>query len=241
MKGIIMEALNEIVQDAKSLEATAKSHAASETEEGINLEDTQGLTAAIADTQAKNKAQQDAMQTVSDLTDAQNKTMTRGMALIRKVQSAAKGEYGEENKQVMKEFHIGNQSIMTVKGMMSELKYMKGVAEKRFADLKKAGLKQSDIDNFDTIIAELDDRDSRQENAKKKQKSATQVRDESMDALRKTMKKIRNMAKVIFAEKPETLLEFEPIAIKRSGKKQEPIPATTQKSKAAAAEASVQK
>jgi hypothetical protein len=241
MKGTIMEALNEVVQDAKTLEATAKSHAASETEEGISQEDIQGLTAAIADTQAKNKNQQDAMQTVGDLTDAQNKTMSRGQALIRKVQSAAKGVYDEDNKPVMKEFHIGNQAVASVKDMISELKYTKGVAEKHFADLKKAGLKQSDIDNFDSIMAELDDTDSRQENAKKKQKSATQVRDESLNALRKTMKKIRNKAKVIFAEEPETLLEFEPIVIRKSGKKQEPTPAPAQNSKAAADEASVQK
>jgi hypothetical protein len=192
-------------------------------------DDIQGLTAAIADTTAKNKLQQDAVQTVSDLTDTQNKTMERGLALIRKTQAAAKGAYGEENKQIMKEFHVGSQTITTVKGMMSELKYMKGAAQKRLTDLSGAGFKQSDVDAFDTIGADLDDIDGRQENAKKKQKSATKVRDESMDALRKLMKKIRNKAKVIFEKKPAILVEFEPIPMKHSGKKQEPnTPVKTQ-------------
>jgi hypothetical protein len=85
------------------------------------------------------------------------------------------------------------------------------------------------VDAFDTIAADLDNIDGRQENAKKKQKSATQVRDESMDALRKRMKKIRNKAKVIFQNKPAILTEFESISMKRSGKKQEPAapPITT--------------
>jgi len=100
----------------------------------------------------------------------------------------------------MKEFNVGGQTITTVKSMMSGLKYMKGVAQKRVTDLAGAGLKQADLDAYDTIIADLDDTDSRQENAKKKQKSATYVRDESMDALRKTMKKIRNKAKVILCQ-----------------------------------------
>ena len=190
-----MEELNEVVQDAKSLATAANNHTASATEEGINPDDIQGLTAAIADTTTKNKLQQDAVQAVSDLTDAQKKTMERATALIRKTQAAAKGTYGEENKQIMKEFHIGSQTITTVKSMMSELKYMKGVAQKRLTDLTGAGLKQTDVDAFDTIGADLDDIDGRQENAKKKQKGATQVRDESMDALRKLMKKIRNKAK----------------------------------------------
>ena len=216
-----MEQLNEVVQDAKSLAAAAKNHAASAAEEGISTDDIQMLTAAIADTTAKNKLQQDAVQALSSLTDAQRKTMERATALIRKTQAAAKAAYGEENKPVMKEFNVGGQTITTVKGMMSGLKYMKGVAQKRVTDLAGAGLKQADLDAYDTIIADLDDTDSRQENAKKKQKSATYVRDESMDALRKTMKKIRNKAKVIFASQPAILTEFEPIPMARSGKKQE--------------------
>jgi endo-alpha-1,4-polygalactosaminidase (GH114 family) len=227
MKGIIMEELNEVVQDAKSLMTAANNHTASATEEGINPDDIQGLTAAIADTTSKNKLQQDAVQAVSDLTDTQNKTMERALALIRKTQAAAKGVYGEENKQIMKEFHVGSQTITTVKGMMSELKYMKGVAQTRLTDLTGAGFKQTDVDAFDTIGADLDDIDGRQENAKKKQKGATQVRDESMDALRKLMKKIRNKAKVIFQNKPAILTEFEPISIKRSGKKQGPVTSVT--------------
>ena len=230
-----MEQLNEVVQNAKTLEATAKSHAPNGTEDGIAREDTQILTEAIADTQAKNKDQQNAMQAVSNLTDAQNKTLERGQALIRKVQTAAKGAYGAENKLMMKEFHVGSLASATVKGMMSELKYMNGVAVKRFADLSKSGLKQSDIDKMDQVGSELDDTDARQENAKKKQKSATQVRDESLETLRKTMKRIRNKAKVIFADNPSVLLEFESITMKRSAKKQEPAPPVTPGSKSAAA------
>ena len=230
-----MEELNEIVQDAKSLLATAKDHAANGTEEGISQEDIQSLTAVITDTQVKNKDQQNAVQAVSDLTDAQNKTMERSRALIRKVQTAARGAYGEDNKQVMKEFHIGSQAISTVKGMMSELKYMSGVAVKRLADLSKSGLKQGDIEMMDQVGTELDDTDSRQENAKKKQKSATQVRDKSMVVLRKTMKRIRNRAKVIFEDQPSVLTEFKSIMIKRSAKKQEPTPPVIQTSKGPAA------
>jgi len=67
-------------------------------------------------------------------------------------------------------------------------------------------MNEADFAGFDTLPAELDDNDTKQENAKKKQKQATKVRrDESLAALKKLVKKMRNKAKVIFEKKPMIL------------------------------------
>ena len=102
-----MEILNDFVQDAKALAVAAKNHTASADGEGIPQEDIQLLQGGIDDTVAKDKEQKDAVQLVSDLTAAQNQTMDKSSALIRKTQNAAKAVYGEDNKQINKEVHIG--------------------------------------------------------------------------------------------------------------------------------------
>jgi len=167
------------------------------------------------------------VQAVGDSTVLQNKSMEKGRALIRKTQNAFIAVYGEGDKQKKKEAHIGKGFITTVKAMITELEYMKGVAEKRKADLAKRGLKDTDIAAYDTIIAELTDNDTAQENAKKVQKKATAARNASVNALNKLMKSLRKTVQVAFADQPEMLVEFETITVKRSGKKQEPAPAAT--------------
>lgn len=57
------------------------------------------------------------------------------------------------------------------------------------------------------------------------EKKATTARNASVDALNKLMKSLRKTVNVVFADKPDMLVEFETITVKRSGKKQEPAPA----------------
>jgi hypothetical protein len=231
----MIEGLDVAVQEGNVLLGIIKKHAGELAGNGIEAEDIQVLQAAIADVFAKNKLQTDAVQAVSDLTVLQNKSMEKGLALIRKTQAAAASVYGEGDKQRMKEFHVGVVSVTTVKVMTTELAYMKGVAEKRKIDLAKRGLKDADIAAFDTINAELTDNDASQEAAKKMQKEATAARNDSVGTLNNIMRSMRKAARVAFADKPEMLVEFETITAARSGKKQEPVPAVNAAATASAA------
>ncbi len=220
-----MEKLDATVQEGNVLLGTSTKYAAGASGDGISAEDIQSLTTTIADATTKDTMQKTAMQTVADLTAQQNKGMERGLAHIRKTQNAAKAAFGENDRQRMKEFHVGGNSLTTVKAMVTELSYMKSTAATNKTELAKSGFKDADLTEFDTITQALSDVDVKQENAKKVQKNATTARDEAMNGLRGVMKKIRNTAKVIFAGRKDVLVEFEPIPAGRSAavKKEEPV------------------
>jgi hypothetical protein len=220
-----MEQIDATIQKGNVLLAVANKHAAGTSSEGISADAIQGLSGAIDDALAKDTAQKSAVQNVTTLTALQNETLDNGMALIRKEQNAGKTVYGEDNKPVMKELHVGWPAITTVKALTTELAYCKSIAQKRATDLAKAGFKDSDIAAFDTITDALGKNDTEQENAKKLQKKATKVRDDAMIVLKKAIKKVQNNARVVFAGQPNVLIEFEPVAPGHGGTKAKPAAA----------------
>ncbi len=224
-----MEEVDVVIQDANVLLATAKKYAAGASTDGIDADAIQGLSDAHDDLLDKNTKQQKAVKDVNTLTEAQNDSLDSGLTLIRKVQNAGKSVYGESNKPMMKLLDVGGDAPTSVKKMTTKLVYMKDVATDKLADLKKGGVKDSDLPQFDTIAAALAENDATQEKAKKAQKAATLVRDEALDALKKAVRKVRNNAKSVFADNQSVLIEFEPVAAGRGSAKAkpEPAPATT--------------
>lgn len=106
---------------------------------------------------------------------------------------------------------------------------MKGVAIKHQTDLAKNGFTADDIASFDTLSQNLNTADMEQENAKKAQASATDVRDKAADALQKLIRKVRNVAKVKFRKDEDILNEFSSIIVHRSAAKEQPPQPTEQK------------
>lgn len=206
-----MEKMDETLQQAKVMEDTCTKYAATETKDGINADQIQLLQSQYEDASAKNTAQQAAVAKVGDLTTQQQFLLNNGSALVQKFREAAKGEYGENDKAKMSEFHVGKMVPRTVKGLTSELKYMKSVATAHKADLLKHGVKDADIELLGTLADELSSIDSQQENAKKVQKAATRDRNDSMKELRRTIRKIQHSAKSIFSKEPLLIIEFESI------------------------------
>jgi len=222
-----MEKLYFTVQDAKALVGTCTKYLKTDSTEGISQNDIQALQVALDGVVEKDTRQKKAMEMVTNFTEFQKKSMDVGLALIRKTQNAVKAAYGEDNKSKMREFHIGGNGIRTVKAMMSELKYMKGVATDHKGDLTKSGLKDNDIANFGAISTALSDSDTQQENAKKIEKRSTKERDNSMKTLQKAMRRIRRIANSVFADQPSVLIEFEPMIDKHyKAKKQSQTPPT---------------
>jgi hypothetical protein len=222
-----MEEFDYTVQDGKVLLKTGKSHIAGESGSGIDPDYITMLENCIADAVAKGKAQEVAMKAVGALTDKQNRVIANALKLRTKLQNAGKTTYGEENKQKMKELHVGYDPGTAVKTVSTELTYLGGVAVKLQADLLKPGFKPADAAMFATLSAELDANDAEQETAKKAQLVATAERNTSLKEMQKSMKKVRGNAKVIFQGNDNILLEFEPISEGRAAaKKEEVTPAT---------------
>jgi hypothetical protein len=227
----MLEALNFLLEKANALLAVCLKYPAGEGTDGISAGDIQTLQTAIDDAKEKNTAQEKAVETEIKLTDLQAQTMEKGHGLIRKTQNAGQSEYGKENKPRNKEFHIGGETIKSVKTMGAELKYMKSVATDNKADLAKHGFKDSDITNFDAISTELDTNSSNQKDAQKVQKAATKERDDSMKNLQKAARRVQKAAKVVFEKQPSVLIEFESIHDGRHAAKT-PTPAVDKKAAA---------
>lgn len=207
-----MEKLDSALQNAKMLQTTCNRHAASGDTDGISADQIQLLAGQIANASSKDTQQKRSIEVVSTLTARQNEMVDKGDKLIQKVKEAAKGKYGEEDKARMREFHVGRDVPRSVKGLVSELKYTREVALANKSDLAQHGLKETQIEMLGTTADELSTIDAEQETAKKKQKAATNDRDNAMEALRKAMRKIQHSARSIFADEPSVLIEFESIA-----------------------------
>jgi hypothetical protein len=224
--------VDEVVQEANSLSGIMDKYSTPLDEAGFGEAEQNAFKLAIADVLAKDTAQKNAMELVRQKTAAQNGAMDAALELIRTSQNAGRAAYGEDDKTVLKEFHVGKEKINTVKVMMTELAYMKGVAIKHQTDLAKNGFTADDIASFDTLSQTLNTADMEQENAKKAQAGATDVRDKAADALQKLIRKVRNVAKVKFRKDEVILNEFSSIIVHHSAAKaQPPQPAAAEQKK----------
>jgi hypothetical protein len=217
-----MEKLESTVQDARALLKTAQKYAATDERDGIDPDLAAALATAIERAVAADTTQQNSLRDVGRFTEAQDKAMARAKLLIGKQRNAAKGRYGVQDKQMMKEFHVGAAPAVTVKGMVVELAYMKSVAEKRVGDLTKHGFKAADMAALDAAAEELKQADASQELAKKAQKNATQARNDAVKDLQQAIQKVRSTAKSVFAGQKSILVEFESIKRAKPAKKAKP-------------------
>lgn len=219
--------VDELIQEANALSGVMDKYSTQLADAGFGETERNEFKLAVADLLAKDTAQKNSIEIVRQKTTVQNDAMSEALELFRTVQIAARAAYGENDKTMLKEFHVGKEKINTVKVMTTELAYMKGVAIKHQSDLAKNGFSANDIASFDSLSQNLITADTEQENAKKAQASATAVRDKSWDNLQKLVKKVRNIAKVKFRKDDDILNEFSSITVKRTTAKEE-VPATPQ-------------
>ncbi|MCL4550924.1 MAG: hypothetical protein M1495_20420 [Bacteroidetes bacterium] len=78
-------------------------------------------------------------------------------------------------------------------------------------------MKQEKVDALKALPAELKAADDAQETAKKVQKTRTMERDQAAKVLKERTNKIRNFAKACFSDRPEILVQFNPIPKGRGG------------------------
>jgi hypothetical protein len=214
-----MEKLNSMVQDARALLKSAQKYAPTDDRDGIDPDLTAALATAIEKAVAADTTQQNSIRDVSRFTAAQNEALDEAHGIIAKQRNAAKGRYTTKDEQMMKEFHVGAPKAQSVKALLTELAYMKGVAEKRVGDLTKHGFKAAHLAALDAAAEKLKQTDASQELAKKAQKAATMARDAAVGELQRMIQKVRSTAKSVFAGQKPILLEFETITRAKPTKK----------------------
>ncbi len=223
-----MEQMDEILQQGIITLTAARKHAASDGTDGIADGQIKTLEGQLGEAGLKNNEQQAAVQKAAGLTQQQNEKMADSTAAIKRIREAAKGEYGEENKALMKEFHVGDAVTHSVKKLTTELTYLQGVAQTHNVDLAKHGIRDVEIQGLGALASSLSGIDAEEEIAKKQQKAKTSERDAAMKALRRTIARVRHSAKSIFADDPTVLAEFELIGRAKGAKQPPPTPPPTQ-------------
>jgi len=202
--------IDQQVQEANVLHGKALKYAAELTAVGVTAEEIASLETARDDLITKDTQQREKANDLREKTTLQNNAIKNARVVIRKIRDVAKLVYRSDDT-ARSGFHIGNRMPSSVSEMLTELAYLKKLATRRISDLQTRGLSQADIDALDTHKAAIEEADQVQEMAKREKVSATQIRDESLRALKDIMFNIRKSAKICFADNPTVLQEFRQI------------------------------
>lgn len=202
--------INYLLRDCSALKRIIDANRSGMEEAGFTEESYLGFTGAMADLALKETAQEKAVKEVAEKTSEQNDAVAEIVKLISDVRASAKSAYGK-NPRELKLFNVGSVIPKSINNLIPVCNYTVELVESRKAILLKNGLKQSKIEKLAAAPAELKLLEDVQENAKKIQKSRTLERDASAKVLKDYAFKIRNFAKACFSDKPEILVQFDPI------------------------------
>jgi hypothetical protein len=210
--------IDEKVEDAKMLHTVAIKYAPELAENGTSAEDIAALASQIDIVRNKVVNQQNAKGDARGATKEQNTAANRSARLIRRVKLMAQSVF-RNDPQILSSFHIDDDIPRAVKTLRTELDYMKSQVEKNKVKLAKKGLKDSEIEKFTALEAELAGKDVEQEAKQISGKSATKLRDHAVETLDEMMEDIRISADLAFEEDESKLEEFKSIFSHRSAKK----------------------
>jgi len=196
------------LQDALNLEPVANKYQAQLNAAGIKVEFMVQLRTEIETLQAKDVRQKEAVAGKETATRAQNEKMRLCRACQKKVINIAKNAY-VDNRERLKEFHVGNAYIQGVAQMLTELAYLKSAVTTHQDELASWGADAALITEIEVCIADLTAADNTQENAKNLQNVATVERDRASKILKNSKNRIRRAAQIVFADNPDVRKEFE--------------------------------
>ena len=214
------------LRDAEALIATVNANLSDMKLKGFTDYSLQQLTELTQNLRLKEGAQQKAVELVSTKTLEQEEVVQRITELIKKIRNAEKSAYGKDEK--MQKLFKGDQKIPASIGKLSSfLEYLTGLMLEEHDTMLANGLTNRDIEALNGSYGTLIAANASKENALKLQKSATIARDEFSEKLKDRAFRIRNFAKVCFAEKKEILLQFKAISKGGGGRVEEEKPDTT--------------
>ena len=196
------------IQDAQNLEPVANKYQSQIATAGISTEYMTEYHTKLEDAIAKDVAQKESMENKKSATRLQDSVLKRCYAALKKVLNIAKSAYVDDRDR-LKEFHIGGKLVRGVGATLAELAYMKNAVTDHMDELGQWGANEALLTEIDTCIRELTDADNSQENAKNLQVVATNERDRAVDMLEKAKYRIRKAAEIVFADNADMLKEFE--------------------------------
>jgi len=200
--------INLNLQDALNLETIAAKYQTQLADAGITVEFMAQFRSEIETLQAVDVKQKNAVTDKKTATRTQDAAMVQCRACQNKVLNIARNAY-EDNKERLKEFHVGNAYVKTVAAMLTELAYLKSVVTARLSELSAWGASETLISDIDGCIADLTAADNVQENNKNLQTAATDERGRAAKTLKNSKNRIRRAAKIVFADNADILREFE--------------------------------
>jgi hypothetical protein len=203
-------AINYLLRDSSTLKGTIDKNREKMNENGFAEESYTALSTFIQNLKTKETAQEMAVKDAINKTAEQNQLINKAQSIVKDLKASAKSAYGTKSH-IIKMFKIGENIPGTVKTLNTLCSYMVKLVDERKADLIKNGFPQSKIDILAEFPGQLDSTDDAQEYAKKLQKSKTMERDSAAKDLKEQAAKIRNFAKSCFSDKPEILIQFDPI------------------------------
>ena len=206
-----------LVQDSEALLQVVNANRDAMNAKGFTEASYNSFVEAKENLQVKELAQQKSIRFVSDMTAEQNAVINHVTDLIKMIRNAARSAYGNDERN-LKLFKVGEAVPISVKKLRPMCEYTISLVLEKSEMLLQNGLTQNDTDDLNTSYGKLVAVDANQENAKKLQKAATQARNEAADKLKDKMFRIRNFAKVCFANNKEVLLQFKPIVHGTGGK-----------------------
>jgi hypothetical protein len=216
MRGIMNAAINYLQRDSSTLKGTVDLNRSEMDKGGFTEETYTNFSGNIADLNLKETVQEKAVKDTENKSALLSGVITKAQSLISDIKAAAKSAYGSDPRN-LNMFNIGADIPKSVKNLIPLCNYMCELAEERKVDLLKNGFKQEKIDALKAMPVELTAADDNQEAAKKIQKTRTMERDKAANILKVNAAKIRNFAKACFSDRPEILLQFDPITKGRGG------------------------
>jgi hypothetical protein len=199
------------LEDGKNLAKTIDEQTDLLTAEGFDQENNTKLKAALADLETTEKAQNKATNDTDKKAAQQIKVVDRVISLIRRLRDAARAAYIDEPKK-LRLFKVEDRIPRGVGALCSFCDYLVPIAEEEKAILSKNGFLQADLDVLKAAATSVETAGSARKLHVKSQKSATIVRNDSAEEVKKIIKKIRKFTKARFAERPEILVLFEPLS-----------------------------
>ena len=159
---------------------------------------------------AKNKDQQESVKNFNKLTITQNEEVSISKDLLRRVYNSADSAYADKPDKLAP-FKVKERIPEAVKKISARLNYAGGLVEECKADLIGNGLTEEDCVNLKNQPDKLDNADVAQQDALKKQKSATLARDIAAEEQKLRLKKFRKFIDARFSNNPEIKALFEPL------------------------------
>ncbi len=205
------------LQDAEALLKTVYNNREAMNAKGFSDASHTALVDAKENLLLKEAAQQKAVQLVADKTAEQNQCIENVSSLIKRIRSAAKSAYGNDEKS-LKLFKVGEKIPSSVKKLRPMCEYIEGLVLEHHDILLQNGLVQADIDELHSSYGNLVAVDATQENAKKLQVAATLTRDDAAKKLKDKVFRVRNFANACFAKDKEILVQFQPVAKSAGGR-----------------------